>query len=225
MTESLTFGAHLTIWIEAFVTLALFSFLYKDNPVYKFAEHVFAGLSAGYYAGLIGQSVIYTQLMDPLYTDFSANFMLLIPFAVGIMMLTRLTPIGPIPDLSWMSRWGLAITVGSTAGIFLVSQIHGLVMPQAQDTFAQFGSATGFLGYFMAFLTLAGVISTLVYFYFSKEHKGVIGGVAKVGIWFIMIAFGAQFGYTVMGRVSLLIGRMTFLIDDWIVGSIGSWFS
>ena len=40
------------LWLEAFITLAIFSFLYKDNPVYHMVESVFAGLSAGYYIGL-----------------------------------------------------------------------------------------------------------------------------------------------------------------------------
>jgi hypothetical protein len=31
-----------------------------------------------------------------------------------------------------------------------------------------------------------------------------------------MITFGASFGYTVMGRISLLVGRITFLLDDWL---------
>ena len=31
-----------------------------------------------------------------------------------------------------------------------------------------------------------------------------------------MIAFGASFGYTVMARVSLLIGRIQFLLHDWL---------
>jgi len=31
-----------------------------------------------------------------------------------------------------------------------------------------------------------------------------------------MIAFGASFGYTVMGRLSLLIGRINYLFQDWI---------
>jgi len=216
---------HLTIWIPAFFTLALFSFLYKDNPFYKFAEHIFAGLSAGYYVGLIFQSVIYPQIVNPLYTDFGSNYIILIPCGLGIMMLSRLTPIGPIPDLSWMSRWGLALTIGSTAGIFLISQLHGFVMPQIADTFIDFGAATGTLEVMMALLSFLGVIATLVFFYFSKEHKGVTGHVAKLGLWFIMVAFGAQFGYTVMGRISLLIGQATFLIDDWIVGSIFSFFS
>ena len=40
------------------------------------------------------------------------------------------------------------------------------------------------------------------------------------GILFIMVAFGASFGYTVMARISLLIGRFQFLIDDWIMRAI-----
>jgi hypothetical protein len=43
-----------------------------------------------------------------------------------------------------------------------------------------------------------------------------VGGVARVGIVFLMIGFGASFGYTVMARVSLLIGRLTFLMRDWL---------
>jgi len=40
--------------------------------------------------------------------------------------------------------------------------------------------------------------------------------VSKVGIWFLMVSFGASFGYTIMGRLSLLIGRVQFLLDDWL---------
>jgi hypothetical protein len=31
-----------------------------------------------------------------------------------------------------------------------------------------------------------------------------------------MITFGASFGYTVMSRMSLLIGRIDFLFGDWL---------
>ena len=48
------------------------------------------------------------------------------------------------------------------------------------------------------------------------EHKSAIGGVSVIGVWFLMIAFGASFGYTVMARMSLLIGRMQFLLKDWL---------
>ena len=43
-------------------------------------------------------------------------------------------------------------------------------------------------------IILIGVISGLVYFFFSKEHKGIIGKVSRVGVYFLMIKFGASFG-------------------------------
>jgi hypothetical protein len=39
-----------------------------------------------------------------------------------------------------------------------------------------------------------------------------------------MAGFGASFGYTVMARVSLLIGRIQFLTQDWWK-AIGQLFS
>jgi hypothetical protein len=65
-------------------------------------------------------------------------------------------------------------------------------------------------------LIVIGVFCVLTYFYFSVEHKGFIGRVGRVGIYFLMISFGAAFGYTVMARVSLLIGRVQFLLGDWL---------
>jgi len=65
-----------------------------------------------------------------------------------------------------------------------------------------------------ALLLLLGVTSILAYFYFSAEHRGLLGKVSQVGMLFLMVGFGASFGYTVMGRVSLLIGRFQFLLQD-----------
>ena len=63
------------------------------------------------------------------------------------------------------------------------------------------------------FIILMGVISGLVYFFFSKEHEGIVGKVSRIGIYFLMIKFGASFGFAVMGRISLLIGRFEELIE------------
>jgi len=62
-------------------------------------------------------------------------------------------------------------------------------------------------------IILIGVSSVLFYFFFSVEHTGPGRAVARTGILFLMIAFGAAFGYTVMARMSLLIGRLTDLIE------------
>ncbi len=198
----------LQIWIIAFFTLALFSFLYKDNPFYRLAENIFAGLTTGYQVGLIWDTVIIQKLWDPIM---GGQWWLFLPGLLGLMMFSRFSP-----RISWMSRVPLAVVMGITAGIFLTSQLHGFVLPQMQATMNTFVTAEGFAEMFLASLIAVGVISTMIYFYFSHEHVGVLGVTAKLGIWFIMISFGAHFGYTVMGRVSLLIGRTQFLIEDWI---------
>ena len=61
-----------------------------------------------------------------------------------------------------------------------------------------------------------GTVCALIYFFFSVPHRGPIGGMATAGIWIMMIGFGASFGYTVMARLSLLIGRVLFLLKDWL---------
>ena len=65
-----------------------------------------------------------------------------------------------------------------------------------------------------------GTVAALVYFYFSRAHEGFVGKVAGVGMWVLMIGFGATFSYTVLSRIYLLIGRLVFLFRDWL-GIIG----
>jgi uncharacterized membrane-anchored protein YhcB (DUF1043 family) len=66
-----------------------------------------------------------------------------------------------------------------------------------------------------AFIIACAVLTILVYFFFSTEHKGAVGVAARTGIYFLMVSFGASFGYTIMARISLLIGRMDYLIVEW----------
>ncbi|HEU4437321.1 MAG TPA: hypothetical protein VFR89_07625, partial [candidate division Zixibacteria bacterium] len=96
---------------------------------------------------------------------------------------------------------------------YMYEQLKGnvLVFSSFPFPFVTVASQTAFNN----LLIIAGSLSGLAYFFFSKEHKGLFGGTAKLGIWFLMIGFGATFGYTVMGRLSLLIGRIEFL-RDWI---------
>ena len=198
------------IWIGAFLTVAMFSFLYKDNPVYKAAEHVFAGITAGDYVALYLDTVVYQQLFMPITSDFAQNWRLIIPGILGLLIFGRLWP-----KLGWLARFGLAFIMGNTAGVFLASELHGKVIGQMSGTM-QVQTVAGVPNYFLTAIVVIGLLSTLIYFYFSHPHTGLLGVTASTGIWFIMISFGAHFGYTVMGRVSLLIGRVYFLYNDWI---------
>ena len=61
-------------------------------------------------------------------------------------------------------------------------------------------------------IILVGTVSALMYFYFSREQSGAYGRFTRLGVYFLMISFGASFGFAVMGRISLLIGRFNDLI-------------
>lgn len=216
------------LWVAALCTLAIFSFLYGDNPIYKFAEAAFVGSSAGY-AMVIGfwdgiVNVLMRKLTPGLMRDTflpdiaataESEWLYLVPLALGVLMIWRLSPVG-----GWISRWPLAFFIGATAGLRLVAyfesdflaQIHGTIIPLIVYTDGRFDIGESI----KAMIIVFGVLVCTVYFFFSFEHKGIVGGISRVGIWVLMITFGAGFGYTVMGRIALLSGRLEFLFDDWL---------
>ncbi|MBI4363895.1 MAG: hypothetical protein HY568_00540, partial [Candidatus Latescibacteria bacterium] len=155
------------------------------------------------------------NLIEPLFGDTARNWDLVVPGILGFMLYIRY-----IPKIAWVSRFALAIYVTYYIGVEFTRKVHGEVLPQLSRLIVpltQLDAHTVF--YSMVFVV--GVFSVLLYFFFSKEQNAVTKRVARLGIWFLMISFGAAFGFTVMGRVSLLIGRLNFLILDWIYPTLG----
>lgn len=207
------------IWVAALLTLCIFSFLYRDNPFYRFAEHLFVGVSVGYGIVLTVHQGFIPFAWKPIAQAVTQQQWIglwrLIPIGIGALFFTRF-----VPTHGWLIRYPIAILIGVGSGLAIPNvmradifqQVHGTLAPFAQihagelDSFQIFG----------AILMLIGVMSTLTYFFFSVEHRGVVGGVSKIGIVFLMIGFGSAFGNTVMGRVSLLIQRVDFLLADWL---------
>ncbi len=199
-------------WVGALLTLCIFSFLYKDNPFYKFAEHLFVGISLGYSIAVTWHNAVFPELYVPLFRDFHlANLRLLIPFILGLMYLTRF-----IPKLSWMFKLPIAFLLGLFSGAAIPREFQANIIKQIQgslltaDSFARWDIAL------FAIVGFVGVLCSLLYFFFSRERKGILKPASEIGIVFLMVGFGASFGYTVMARVSLLIGRVQFLLGDWL---------
>ena len=237
-------------WLVVLLTLCIFSFLYKDNPFYKAAEHLYVGVSAGDVAVLsfwqqvqpnmfgrlwpsrvdVDDGSIFTSVWYAIYEIFNfistgfgildrsifpeggikgfdeIRFIYLIPFILGIFMILRL-----VPKLGWLARWAIAYIVGMAAGLrfygFLNSDILMQIKASAIDFTSDWGSIVN------ALILFIGTLTGLIYFFYSTEHKGVVGRLSRIGIYFLMIKFGASFGFAVMGRISLLIGRINDLKD------------
>lgn len=219
----------LGVWLAAILTLCIMSFLIGDNPFYKTAEALVVGASAGYYVALN----FYTGIVDKLlinvfpglvrsWTTPSLSFeqefhwIYIVPAVLSIMLLCRLLPSG-----GWIARWPLAFIIGATAGFRLTSYIESDFLEQIKGTITSLwavNTADEFMFWpsLGAVVILISVLCCLVYFFFSLEHKGLVGKTARLGIFVLMVTFGAAFGLTVMGRITLLSDRFMFLFKDWL---------
>ncbi len=200
------------VWIAAIMTLAIFSFLYKENWFYRIAEHLFVGMSAGYAMARAWNNALVPNLFNPLFADFGRNWPLLIPALIGLLYIFRF-----VPKFSHLILIPIAVGLGLGSGLSIAPTIQTDIIKQMQSAIADASNVSaGGWGLAWGILSFIGVLTTLSYFFFSREHKGALKVSASIGIWFLMVGFGASFGNTVMGRVSLLIGRVQFLLTDWI---------
>lgn len=248
MVNAVLILGHWTPWIgrwdwelfgtmtAAAVTIALFSQLYKDNPVFKLAEHLFVGTMVGYTLMFVWFQV-WVGTIIPAFSSgtWSPNagpltriaewfrtaavekwfgiWSIIIPCVLGMMIYGRLSR-----KLNWVSRVPFALLIGFGVGLAIPTTISANLLKQLQPMMVDpFHDAAGaFAIQWNQIVVLLGVMSTLVYFFFSVEHTGAVRVVSRTGVWFLMIAFGASFGLTVMARLSLLIARVSFLFTEWI---------
>ena len=231
--RALSLSQDFGVWVAALLTLCVFSFLYKDNPLYKLAEHLFVGVSAGYYIVLNFWTVVVPNLFDPLYRAFTGHDPVthdavpqpggpfaaslgdyrgwfLFPGLLGVLLFTRLSR-----RVDWMSRWSLAVIIGVYAGLKTTGFAQGDLVAQAQASLQPLWGPDLWTS-LNAILFTVGLVTSLLFFFYSREHKGTLGVLARTGIVFLMVSFGAGYGYTVMSRLSLLIGRFQFLLQDWL---------
>ncbi|MCK5125079.1 MAG: hypothetical protein KAR42_02380 [candidate division Zixibacteria bacterium] len=200
------------------LTLSVFSFLYKDNPFYRFTESLYVGIATGYmtiilwYTGLLPTLIDRIWIGQPWWQFWGGKWWYIFPGILGLMMWFRFSK-----KKAWLSRYPIAFYIGISMGAAIPLEMKNRVNEQLFNTFISpdfSAMAGGFWNGISEIIIIIGVLTGLFYFFFSVPHKGVFGTVAKVGIYTLMIGFGASFGYTVMGRISLFIQRVQ-TIRDW----------
>lgn len=199
------------VWLGALATLALYSILYRENPVYRVAEHLFVGLATGYGLYVLWEQVLQPKWWTPLV---GGQWWWIFAFVAGSMYYTLYSK-----RFSWMSRMVMLTMMGFAAGqAFRVWS--GLFVPQIRSAmnkplfYQPWQAPYVHLDNLLFVLIL---VSVLTYFLFSFEHQNLlVRRTAQTGRWVMMIGFGAIFGSTVMARLSLFIGRLVFLFREWI---------
>jgi hypothetical protein len=202
----------------AFVlTLLIFSYLLGDNPLFRLAQALLVGVGVGY-----GIVVAFHYVLVPRLSLLTTDWLLVVPpLLLGLLLWTKLWP-------SW-SRVGnvsVAFILGVGVALAIGGALFGTLVPQVRATLLSFDPAdyppvADSNPTLDAGLIVVGTICTLLSFYFRAPAPGRRAGLGAVlvhfagrlGRYFIMIALGALFANMVMSRVSLLLGRIEFLMD------------
>jgi hypothetical protein len=222
------------IWVSLILTLVVFSYLLGDNVLYRLAEHLFVGVAVGYAAVVAFHSVLVPKLFQPLMDvvgsgDWYQLPALLVPLLLGLFFLTK--PFKRARLLSWLGNFSVATLLGVGAALAISGALLGTLLPQVSATSnvtqytARYGPALGFVSGIVVLVGTAGVLLTFHFgtggeTWLARLRGRVVRTWGGIGRWFILIAFGAILATTFVSRLSLLVGRIQFIINS-LGGLIG----
>ncbi len=204
----------LGVSVAAGLTLMVYSYLLGDNLLFRLAEDIFVGVSVGYSAVVTFHSVLYPKLLLPLLTAPQENLPLLAPLLMGIMLCAYV-----IPRARWLASVPLSLVIGVGAALAVGGTLTGVLVPQITATIVPLNPSLPPERLFNNLVIVVCTVTTLLYFHFASSDRPAtraIRAVGSVGKWAMLVTFGAIFANVVMGRVSLLIGRVQFLLVDWL---------
>lgn len=199
------------IWTAAFFTLAIYTFLYKENVWFRIATYIYLGTAVGY-----GVTVNLKYLRDQWGGVWSSSAFMMTMFAfamlVGLLWYFRFSK-----KYFYLYRWPLAILVGTGIGQAMQTIIFAQFLSQVKGQIATPLFVAGdAMSSFNNILIAIMVPCVLLYFWFTgygiNRDTGLMRVIDKIARYTMMAGFGSAFGYTVLTRYSLFIGRCQFLL-------------
>jgi hypothetical protein len=197
------------MWVATIFTIFVWTFLYKDNDLYVFAEYTYVGVSVGY-----GFAVAVKNIIDMGITPIAAGeTMLIIPLILGFLLYTNF-----VPQYRWISRWPMAVLVGLGVGLAMRGAIKSDFIDQIRGTLIPLVSSEGPLQTFNNILIIVVVITILYYFVYTIEPdpSGSLGAFSRnirtIARALMMVGFGAAYGNVMMYRFTIFLGRVQYIL-------------
>ena len=193
------------------LTLIVFSGLLGRNFLFRLAESLLIGISAGYFAAVLIFSVIIPTLESA--TGDQAWLI------IGLLLFLPQKTTGPWAKISEAvylpSAFILVISLALNAPLyfsaFLREMIRASIVPMVSL------NADGSIRWDLTLNAVLSVISVVsVLWFLVARHKignRVIYSVGEVGRLFLLAAVGTVFGYALVSRLILFIGRFNVIIQ------------
>lgn len=214
--------------VSFLLTLLILSYVFGDNPLFRFAVHLFIGVAAGYAGAVAVRDVLLANLGTPLVeavtTGAWGNVILgLPPLVLGVALLSKLSP-----RLSWLGTPTMAYLVGVGAAAAIGGALLGTLFPQVTATInifdlpaAQASGVSPGERLVEGLIVLVGTLATLMFFFFSVRgtpqrpflRAPWIEAIAWAGKVFIAVTFGVLFAGVYAATLTALIERVLFLAN------------
>jgi hypothetical protein len=211
-------------WISAFLIIWIYSFAFKDNVLYKFAEHVFVGTAAGFSIALALDSLNRVAIKN-LSTQPAVSWHYIIPVILGALMFLKYSR-----KYYWVARYGVGFNVAIGTALALrtiptaniVRQVQAAVVPLwGSDPLKVFNN------WLMLLITIGG----LTYFLFTIFPKKpevkkasatytIYRVIFLIGVYGMMIGFGALFANTIMTRVGFVISIYLIYLQPYLEATV-----
>jgi len=200
-------------FVAGILTLFMFSLLYKENPFYRLAEHIYVGTSAAHTVLAAWHNNLKPRITNDIAQQ--GEWWMILPIVLGLLIYFNL-----YRPYAWLARMPMAYWIGYSAAIGLSVRT---VIPWFVDVMASMKPwvvlTNGSVNLFDSFSNIIfsiSILGTIIVFFFTIEPKGFLGSASQLGRYAIMLGLGASFGNTVSSRISLLIGRFEFILTDWL---------
>jgi len=221
-----------SIVLAGLCSLAIFSFLIRENAFYRFFEHLFIGIATSITIMMTVKTFIWPRMVKPLFDldrlpfpdgTFAEpynnlNLLLLMPMAFGSLYYFILSH-----RFAWLAQLVIGFSLG-VAGGFAFEGTFNEIIPQIVDSFrtlytpgVDLTTTEGFFAGIANIVFTFTLLASLSYFFFTfkRTDGSLVERSSHAGRWMMMCCFGAFFGSTIAARMALLVERLDFLLNTW----------
>jgi hypothetical protein len=197
----------LTTGIGVFITLGILSIAFKETYFYRIVEFIIVGAGSSYMFVLN-----FNNALSVVITPFAKGAMLLaVPFLLCIMLLARI-----FPKYSWIGRYPIGVMIGVGAGLTIRTVMYAQFLGVIKDSLVPITTKDMFLNFSNILLVIMSLCA-LLFFIFTREQKGKWAWPTRFGRTVLMVSFGVGFGGIFLARASAFVGRVYFVIVDFLI--------
>jgi len=117
---------------------------------------------------------------------------------------------------AWISKYPTSFQLGVGVGVTTVAMLRAQIIDQLGFTVTDLFKARMSLELFNAIVVLIAVVTVISYFFFTLEHKGVVGYSAYIGRVFIMASTAVLWAGDYMWAMAMMAGILSFLVNDFV---------